>query len=201
MVFDLRKPGGERAVRPWVGWLCASGGPTPAALAATPPTEGISFRAFVQPRAGFSFQTNTMKISGTHVLAVRQVRAYQLLQDPEVLARCMPGCEALVRIGENEYQMKMKMALASFSGLFDGTVKIVEPEPSSSFRLIVEGKGKIGFMKGDGRLKLTPEGNGTQVFYEGDVQVGGTLAAVGQRLIDTSAKMMIKRFFEKLNEG
>jgi carbon monoxide dehydrogenase subunit G len=48
----------------------------------------------------------------------------------------------------------------------------------------VEGKGKIGFMKGDGRLKLTPEGSGTQVAYEGDVQVGGTLAAVGQRLID-----------------
>ena len=141
-----------------------------------------------------------MKISGTHVLAVSQDRAYQLLQDPEVLARCMPGCEALVRIGENEYQMKMKMALASFSGLFDGTIKIVEPEPSSSFRLIVEGKGKIGFMKGDGRLKLAPEGSSTQVAYEGDVQVGGTLAAVGQRLIDTTAKMMIKRFFHRLSE-
>ena len=50
-------------------------------------------------------------------LALPQERAYQLLQDPEVLARCMPGCEALVRIGENEYQMKMKMALASFSGI------------------------------------------------------------------------------------
>ena len=141
-----------------------------------------------------------MKISGTHVLAVPQDRAYQLLQDPEVLARCMPGCDALVGTGENEYQMKMKMALASFSGLFDGTVKIVEPEPSSSFRLIVEGKGKIGFMKGDGRLKLNPEGSGTQVAYEGDVQVGGTLAAVGQRLIDTTAKMMIKRFFDRLSE-
>jgi carbon monoxide dehydrogenase subunit G len=97
--------------------------------------------------------------------------------------------------------MKMKMALASFSGLFDGTVKIVEPEPSSSFRLIVEGKGRIGFMKGDGRLKLTPENAATQVAYEGDVQVGGTLAAVGQRLIDTTAKMMIKRFFDKLAES
>jgi carbon monoxide dehydrogenase subunit G len=141
-----------------------------------------------------------MKISGAHVLALPQERAYQVLQDPEVLARCMPGCEALIRIGENEYQMKMKMALASFSGLFDGTVKIVEPEPSSSFRLIVEGKGKIGFMKGDGKLKLSPDGSGTQVAYEGDVQVGGTLAAVGQRLIDTTAKMMIKRFFDKLSE-
>ena len=129
-----------------------------------------------------------MKISGAHVLALPPDRAYQLLQDPDVLARCMPGCEALIPIGENEYQMKMKMALASFSGLFDGTVKIVEPEPPSSFRLVVDGKGKIGFMKGDGRLKLTPEDSGTQVAYEGDVQVGGTLAAVGQRLIDSTAE-------------
>jgi len=142
-----------------------------------------------------------VKISGTSRVAMLREQAYAVLQDPAVLARCMPGCEALIQIGENEYQMKMKMALASFSGLFDGTVKIVEPEPSSSFRLIVEGKGKIGFMKGDGRLKLTPEGSGTQVVYEGDVQVGGTLAAVGQRLIDTTARMMIKRFFDKLAEG
>src|SRR5262245_55108878 len=141
-----------------------------------------------------------MKISGSHVLALPQERAYQVLQDPEVLARCMPGCEALVRVGENEYQMKMKMALASFSGLFDGTIKIAAPEPPSSFRLIVEGKGKIGFMKCDGELKLVHESAGTQVAYEGDVQVGGTLAAVGQRLIDTTAKMMIKRFFDRLSQ-
>ena len=142
-----------------------------------------------------------MKISGVHLLAVPQERAYQILQDPDVMAQCMPGCEALIRTGEIEYQMKMKMSLASFSGLFDGSVKIAEPEPPSSFRLIVEGKGKIGFMKGDGRLKLSPEGSSTQVAYEGDVQVGGTLAAVGQRLIDTTAKMLINRFFDKLAEN
>jgi carbon monoxide dehydrogenase subunit G len=62
----------------------------------------------------------------------------------------------------------------------------------------VEGNGKIGFMKGEGLLKLTPQGEGTGVAYEGDVQVGGTMAAVGQRLIDATAKMMIKRFFDKL---
>jgi carbon monoxide dehydrogenase subunit G len=142
-----------------------------------------------------------MKISGTYVLDLPQARAYQLLQDPDVLARCMPGCDALVRTGENEYQMKMKMALASFSGLFEGTIKIADPDPPSRFRLMVEGKGKIGFMKGDGRLNLSPEGNRTQIAYEGDVQVGGTLAAVGQRLIDTTAKMMIKRFFDGLSEN
>jgi carbon monoxide dehydrogenase subunit G len=123
-----------------------------------------------------------------------------MMQDPEVLARAMPGCESLEKIGENEYRMKMKMALASLSGAFDGKVTIADSNPPSSFRLIVEGSGKIGFMKGDGLLKFTANGEGTDVSYEGDVQVGGTMAAVGQRLIDGAAKMMIKRFFESLVE-
>jgi carbon monoxide dehydrogenase subunit G len=110
----------------------------------------------------------------------------------------MPGCDSLEQSGDSEYKMKMKMALASISGLFDGTVKIADQNPPNSFRLIVEGSGKIGFMKGEGLLTLTPAESGTNVRYEGTVQVGGTIAAVGQRLIETTSKMMIKRFFDKL---
>jgi len=139
-----------------------------------------------------------LKISGTHTLALSRERAYQAMQDPEILARAIPGCEGLEKIGPDEYRMKMKMALASLSGAFEGKVKITEQNPPSSFRLVVEGNGKIGFVKGDGLLKLTPAGEGTEVSYEGDAQVGGTLAAVGQRLIDGTSKMMIKKFFEKL---
>ena len=139
-----------------------------------------------------------MKISGSHTLPVPRERAYTLLQDPEVLARSIPGCDSLVKTGENEYQMKMKMALASISGAFDGKVRIADQNPPDSFRMTVEGTGKIGFMKGEGLLKLTPNGDATDVGYEGDVQVGGTIAAVGQRLLDTTSKMMIKRFFDKL---
>ena len=139
-----------------------------------------------------------MKISGSNSLPVPQERAYALLQDPEQLARCIPGCESLENIGPDEYRMKMKMALASLSGAFDGKVRIADPNPPTSFKLIVEGTGKIGFMKGEGLLNLSANGESTDVAYEGDVQVGGTLAAVGQRLIDATAKMMIKRFFEKL---
>ena len=141
-----------------------------------------------------------MKISGSYELPLKQEQAYQRLQDPEALAKCMPGCEALEKIGENEYRMKMKMALASLSGAFDGKVRIADAVPHESFKLIVEGNGKIGFMKGEGLLKFAAKGEGTEVTYDGDVQVGGTMAAVGQRLIDVSAKMMIKRFFEKIAE-
>lgn len=139
-----------------------------------------------------------MKIAGTTTLPVPPERAYEMMQDPEVLARAMPGCESLERIGPDEYRMKMKMAMASLSGAFEGKVRITDQTPPTSFKLAVEGTGKIGFMKGEGVLKLSAAEGGTEVAYEGDVQVGGTLAAVGQRLIDATAKMMIKRFFEKL---
>ena len=120
------------------------------------------------------------------------------MQDPQVLAQCMPGCEGLEKIGEDEYSMKMKMALASISGAFDGKVRITGQAPPNSFRLVVEGTGRIGFMRGEGLLTLTPADGGTNVAYDGDARVGGTIAAVGQRLIDGTAKMMIKKFFDTL---
>jgi carbon monoxide dehydrogenase subunit G len=140
-----------------------------------------------------------VKISGSYSLGVPQDQAYKMMQDPEILARAMPGCEALEKIGEDEYRMKMKMVLASLSGVFEGKVRIADQTPPSSFRLIVEGSGRPGFIKGDGLLKLAPAASGgTDISYDGDVQVGGTIAAVGQRLLDGTAKILIKKFFDKL---
>jgi len=141
-----------------------------------------------------------MKISGSNTVPVGIERAYAALQDPVILAQCMPGCEALEKVADGDYAMKMKMALAALSGQFQGKVRIADPNPFTSFKLIVEGSGKIGFMKGEGALRLTPHGDSTVVAFDGDVHVGGTIAAVGQRLIDTTARMMIKRFFDKLAE-
>jgi uncharacterized protein len=141
-----------------------------------------------------------VKVSGSYTVPAARERAYALLQDPAVLAKCMPGCESLDKIGEDEYAMRMKMLLGSVAGLFEGRVKISDTHPPSSFRLMVTGAGKIGFMKGEGVLTLTPTEDKTGVQYEGDVQVGGTIAAVGQRLVDTTAKMLIKRFFERLSQ-
>lgn len=141
-----------------------------------------------------------MKIAGSYTVPVPQEKAYTLLQDPVILAQCMPGTDTLEKIGDDEYAMKMKMAIASFSGLFTGKVKIADAQPPDSFHLLVEGNGKIGFLKGDGLLSLVPIENATEVKYEGEVQVGGTIAAVGQRLLDTTSKMIIKKFFEKFSE-
>jgi carbon monoxide dehydrogenase subunit G len=139
-----------------------------------------------------------MKVAGAYRLAMPRERAYALLQDPVILARCMPGCESLEKIGEDEYAMRMKMVLAAVSGKFDGKVRITDAVSPEQFRLHVDGTGKIGFMKGDGLLVLTEAEGATDVQYDGEVHVGGTIASVGQRLIDGTAKMLIKRFFDKL---
>lgn len=157
-----------------------------------------------------------MKISGSYTLPTAPERAYQILQDPAILAQAIPGCEGLEKIGPDEYRMKMKVLLAALAGQFEGKVRITDQTPPTSFRLIVEGSGRIGFLKGHGLLKLVPVYTAytgpaaqpgstpsapvtTLVSYEGDAQVGGTMAAVGQRLIDGTSKMMIKKFFDKLS--
>jgi hypothetical protein len=140
-----------------------------------------------------------MKISGSQTVPAARERAYAILQDPEVLAKCMPGVDHLAKTGDDEYAMKMKMAIASISGLFYGNVRIADRTFPDRFRLIVEGSGKIGFVKGEGLLTLTPDGASTQVAYDGDVQIGGTIAGVGQRLLDATARMLIRKFFERLS--
>jgi uncharacterized protein len=146
-----------------------------------------------------------LRISGSYSVPASRERTYQLLQDPAVLAKCMPGTDHLDKIAEDEYEMKMKMAIASIGGLFAGKVRLADQNPPESFRLIVEGNGKIGFLKGEGLLNLSVSPDSpnpaTEVKYEGDVQVGGTIASVGQRLLDTTSKMIIKKFFEKLAEA
>jgi carbon monoxide dehydrogenase subunit G len=139
-----------------------------------------------------------LKLSGTYTIPIDRERTYELLQDPTVLARAMPGCDHLALIGPDEYEMRMKMIISSIQGLFSGKVRIADRTPPDGFRLIVEGSGKVGFMKGDGLLRCTSLYTSTEVHYEGDVQVGGMIAGVGQRLIDATSRFLIKKFFERL---
>jgi carbon monoxide dehydrogenase subunit G len=141
-----------------------------------------------------------LKIAGTYTLPITRERAYEILQDPAVLAKCMPGTEQLVKIGPDEYEMKMKMIISAVQGLFAGKIRIAGQKPPEQFRLIVEGSGKAGFMRGDGLLTLQT-GSSTEVHYEGEVHIGGMIASVGQRLLDATSKLIIRKFFEKLTEA
>ena len=127
-------------------------------------------------------------------------KTYRSLHDPAILARCVQGCDALEQIGRDEYALNVQVSLAQFSGVFQGKIKTSEANPPHSFKILVEGDVIFGFLKGEGFMKLTPSAKGTDLAYDGDVQVGGTIAALGQRMIDSTAKAMIRKFFDKFIE-
>lgn len=139
-----------------------------------------------------------MKIEGTHFLNAPRDRVYQSLIDPEVLQRCIPGCERLEKTGENSYSATIRAGVGAIKGVFTGTVKLEDMRPPEHYRIVVEGKGAPGFMKGSGDLDLEEQGEGTLIKYAGDLQLGGTIASVGQRMIQATAKMMASQFFTAL---
>jgi carbon monoxide dehydrogenase subunit G len=139
-----------------------------------------------------------MKIEGTHELRAPRGRVFQALTDPAVLQRCIPGCERLERTGEDAYAATLRTGVGAIKGVFQGNVRLEEVRPPEHYRLVVEGKGQPGFLKGAGALDLEEGDGGTLIRYAGDVQVGGTLASVGQRMIQGAAKMMAAQFFTAL---
>jgi carbon monoxide dehydrogenase subunit G len=140
-------------------------------------------------------------VRGSHKVPGGAEAVYDLLQDASVLQTAIPGCQELSTLGDGRYAMKMKVVIAALTGDFSGTVQIADGERPRRFRMVVEGNGRAGFLKGEGVLSLSPDGPSTDVSYEGDVHIGGTMASVGQRLLDATSKMMIRKFFERLTRS
>jgi uncharacterized protein len=136
-----------------------------------------------------------MKIEGTHELHASRERVYQALIDPAVLQRCIPGCEKLEKTGDNSYSATLRTGVGSIKGVFTGNVKLENMRPPSHYRIVVDGKGQPGFLKGSGDLDLEEQGAATVINYSGEMQIGGTIAGVGQRMIQGAAKMMASQFF------
>ncbi len=141
-----------------------------------------------------------MKIEGTHHLKAPPARVYQSLIDPDVLQRCIPGCERLEKTGNDEYSATISAGVGAIKGTFTGVVRLEDMRPPEHYRIVVEAKGGPGFVKGSGDFDLEPDAEGTLIRYTGDLQVGGMIASVGQRLIQGTAKMLASRFFSKLEE-
>src|SRR5206468_2493871 len=97
--------------------------------------------------------------------------------------------------GENEYSGEINVGIAAVKGLYKGRVKLDDLQAPKHYRIVVDGKGKQGFIKGTGALDLEANGAQTLLRYEGDAQIGGPLASVGQRMIDGAAKTMLAQFF------
>jgi carbon monoxide dehydrogenase subunit G len=136
-----------------------------------------------------------MEISGTYTFNASPDRVWNLLMDPAVLSSCIPGCDRFDPDGENRYTVTLTVGLAAITGTYSGVVLLVDQVPHSSYRLVVEGQGRPGFVKGSSAIALKPDGDATQVDVTANVQTGGLIARVGQRMIGGVAKMMMDRFF------
>ena len=137
-----------------------------------------------------------MKIQGSYKVPAPRETVYRQLLDPEALRRALPGCEKLAPNADGSYDAEMKLGIASIKGSYHGRVEIVDPKPPERFRMRVNAQGKGGFMKGEGEIVLTESGAETTVSYSGETQVGGMIAAVGQRMIEAATRQIVGQFFQ-----
>ncbi len=139
-----------------------------------------------------------MKIDAAYEMKAPRERVYAALVEPEVLRRAIPGCESLEKIGEDTYSATLKAGIGSIKGTFKGEVRLADMRPPEHYRIVVEGKGAVGFAKGSADFDLEEKDGGTLIKYSGEMQTGGTIAAVGQRMIQGAAKSMAAKFFAAL---
>jgi carbon monoxide dehydrogenase subunit G len=141
-----------------------------------------------------------MKIEGATDISAPRDRVWQAFLDPAVIAKALPGCEELVAIGPDEYKAIMKVGVGPVKGTFEGKVRLFDQSPPSRYRMAVEGTGAPGFVRGEAVIELSEAGAGTHVSCTGDVQVGGLIASVGQRLLGGVSRMMLDQFFGRMSE-
>jgi uncharacterized protein len=141
-----------------------------------------------------------MQIKGAYTFQAPRPAVWEALMDPTVLAQALPGGEKLERVGDNQYKAAMNVRVGPVQGKFDGKVELSAIEPLEGYRMKVNGSGPAGFVDGEGAISLAENGDGTVMSYEGDVQVGGKIAGVGQRLIDSTAKSIIRQGLKVLDE-
>lgn len=141
---------------------------------------------------------HAMDITGSYAFDAPTEAVWQLLMDPDAIAACLPGCEKLTPAGDDRYEATITAGVAAITASYAGTVAIVDKQPPASYRMLVEGKGKPGFVNGDVAVTLTSTGTQTTVAIAGTVQVGGAIAGVGQRLLGSASRLMMDRFFSCL---
>ena len=139
-----------------------------------------------------------MKIEGSHKIDAPRERVFAALVNPQVLQKCIPGCEQMEKTGDNRYKAKLTAGVGPVKGVFTATVSLEDIVAPEHYKLVVEGKGQPGFVKGTGELNLKDEGGATEIQYTGDVNVGGLIASVGQRMIQSTANLLAGRFFKSL---
>jgi carbon monoxide dehydrogenase subunit G len=141
-----------------------------------------------------------MKLEGAYDVPAPRTKVWDAFLDPKQLKKAIPGCEKLEALGNDEYKATMKVGVGGVKGTFEGKVKITDKHPPDHYTMAVEGSGSPGFIRGETRISLTDQDEGTRVSYTADVQVGGLIASVGQRMLGGVSKMMADKFFNRMGE-
>lgn len=141
-----------------------------------------------------------MKIEGTYTFNAPQEKVWETFNTVEHLQEALPGCEKLEETEPGKYDVYLKIGISAVKGKYKGKFEIADPQPPNSYRLVGQGKGLPGYVKGEALISLSQDGENTVLAYDGDVQVGGLLAGIGQRMIGGISKMMLEQFFKSMDK-
>jgi uncharacterized protein len=141
-----------------------------------------------------------MQITASYTFDAPATKVWDTLMDTAAVCSCLPGCRELRPLGGEKYDAELSVAVSAITGTFKGTIALEDQVPPRSYKMVVEGSGGAGFVRGHSTITLTEEGAKTTLAVAGDVQVGGAVARVGQRLLSGVSKMMMDRFFECLRQ-
>jgi YD repeat-containing protein len=141
-----------------------------------------------------------MKLEGDYLFEAPVQEVWDALMDPVVLAAVMPGCDKLELV-DGQYLGELNIKIGLVQGKFTGKVDLKDVDAPKGYSMVIDGRGASGFVKATARVKLEASGTNTKLSYDADAQVGGKVATIGQRLLDTSAKAIAKQSLEGLHEN
>jgi len=139
-----------------------------------------------------------MLIAGEARFDAEPERVWAVLLDPSIIAQCIPGCQELKETEPDRFVARLKVGVGPVSGQYEGTLRITEKQPTTRYAMAFDGQGGVGFVRGTGSAQLRAEGGGTVLDYRCEVEVGGALASVGQRMIEGASRFLVNQMFDKL---
>ena len=150
---------------------------------------------------GYKEQGKLMKLNGEQILPCAPDKAWELLMDPKTLQACIPGCESLSQEADDKFSAVVSIKIGPVKAKFKGEVELSDLNPPHTCRISGKGTGGLaGFAQGGAAIQLSEHEEGTLLVYDVDAQVGGKLAQLGARLIDSTAKKLALEFFDQLQE-
>lgn len=141
-----------------------------------------------------------MDMNGSRRIPAMRATVWAGLNDTELLGRCIPGCQDIVKVSDEEFTAKVTARVGPVKATFTGNVRLSNIDPPKGYVLTGEGRGGIaGFAKGGAEVTLEEDGDATILHYTVQANVGGKLAQIGSRLIDATAKRLADQFFDNFS--